>query len=187
MKTTLPKYAIILALAAFGLPNAMGQTLEQRKEAAAKFAAAQGISEAKSLSIAQNLGNAFGPGQDSDALLQAVEQMAAQSPEDAAAIAAAATAFNPTPEFATRVAQRASRAAPSAVSAIVSAVSSALPVSDSAAVALAAQQGVQDGKATSGGSGGSDVGSGSGGAPPPVPTGFGGGGGGSSTLSAGDS
>lgn len=183
MKTLLPKYAILLAIVALGMSNAAGQTLEQQKEAAAKLAAAQGTSEEKAETIARDLGDAFGPGENSDALLQAVEQMAAQSPDDAAAIAAAATAFNPTPEFATRVAQAASRAAPSSASAIAAAVSSAVPSADSTAVAQAAQQGAQEGTATSGGGGGE---SGSGGGSPPLPTGFGGGGG-SSTSSSGDS
>ena len=180
MKLILPKYSVLLAITALGLSVAGAQNLEQQKETAAKIAAAQGKDEAKATSIAQNLGDAFGPSEDSEALLQAVEQMSAQSPDDAAAIAAAATAFNPTPEFAARAAAAAARGAPSAANAIAAAVASAVPTADAAVIAQAAQTGAQEGTAVSGDSGGGSGGS------PPAPTGFGGGGGGSSG-SSGDS
>ena len=182
MKTLLPKYLVLLVLAALSLSNVTAQSLDQKKENAAQIALSQGKDKAKAETIARDLGNAFGPAEDSDALLQAVEKMALQSPDDAAASAAAATAFNPTPEFAQSVAAVAARAVPSAANAIAAAVSSAVPSADAGAIAKATQQGALDGAADSGGSGES----GSGGGSPPLPSGFGGGGG-SSTSSSGDS
>ena len=183
MKTLPPKYAVFLVLTALGLAATHAQSLEEQKENAAKIAASQGKSPTTAESIAQSLGDAFGPNEDSEALLKAVEQMSAQNPDDAPAIAAAATAFIPTPEFAALAAAAAARGAPNAASAIAAAVSAAVPTADSATVAQAAQQGATEGTTDSGGSGGG----GSGGAAPLAPTGFGGGGGGTSTSSPGDS
>ncbi|MEX1009989.1 MAG: hypothetical protein WEC72_01465 [Chthoniobacterales bacterium] len=111
MKTILPKCLVLLALAALSLSDATAQSLEQRIETAAKNAISEGIDPAKAEAIARDLGEAFGPAEDSDALLQAVEKMASQTPDDTVAIASAATAFNPTPDFAARVAAVAARVA----------------------------------------------------------------------------
>jgi hypothetical protein len=57
--------------------------LEQQKSEAQSIAASQGKNESKAQAIAQQLGDAFGNDENSTALLQAVEQMSAQSPADA--------------------------------------------------------------------------------------------------------
>lgn len=205
MKTLLPKCALLfLAAAAISLSSAAGQTLEEQKSSAEKIAISEGKDQAKAKSIAEALGNSFGAGENSDALLQIVEQMCSQNPNDAAAVAAAATAFNSSPDFAARLAAAAAQAAPSAAAAIAGAVAAAVPSAATAiaqsvagvaptqqqAIAeavinkvpgvdpIAINQAVQEGSQT----GSTSDSDGTGGGSAPVPTAFGGGGGGATTT-----
>ena len=175
---------------ACALPSLMAQDLASQITAAEEVATNNGASEAGAQSIAANLGNAFGPQGNSDALLQAVEQMSAQNPDNAPAIAAAATVFNNTPEFAARVAAAATRGAPSAAAAIAAAVTSAVPAAATAiaqsvsAVVPDQTQAVNDAVAQASQqstTGSPDSGGGSGQGTAPLPGGFGGGGGGSTS------
>lgn len=205
MKTALSFLGRTLAFTAclFLLSNlpqdAQAATLDQQKKSAAALAlATPSVTEAaEAEGIADNLGNAFGTDEDTEALLAKVKELCEKSPGKADAIASAATAFVPTPEFAAKVAAVAAKAAPGSAAAIASAVSravpsastaiaaailKAVPSADGAAVAAAAQQGAEQapGGAGFGGSGGGGVllpggaggggGGGSGGGGTPVPT-----------------
>lgn len=181
--------SLIAAAMTCGFSSLMAQDLPSQTAAAEKIAAGNNVSEAAAKQIAADLAEAFGPQGNSDALLQAVEQMSAQNPANAPAIAAAATAFNTSPEFAARAAAAATRGAPSAAVAIAAAVTSAVPAAATAiaqsvsavvpdqtqavtdAVAQASQQST---------TGSPDSGGDSGQGTAPLPGGFGGGGGGSS-------
>jgi uncharacterized membrane protein YgcG len=162
---------------------------EQKTEAASIALESPSVTTQENAdAIAESLGNAFGADEDTEALLAKVKELCEASPAKADAIAAAATAFVPTPEFAAKVAAVAakaapaqaaaiatsvSRAVPSASTAIAAAILKAVPGANGAAVAAAAQQGAQ--QAPSGGG----FGGGSGGGPF-LPGGAGGGGGGGS-------
>lgn len=191
MKSLLLQRSLFLIAAALtcSIAPLMAQDLASQITAAEKVAATNGVSEASAQSIASDLGKAFGPQGDSDAVVKAVKQMSAQNPDNAPAIAAAATVFNNTPEFAARVAAAATQAAPAAAAAIAAAVTAAVPAAAAAiaqsvsavvpdqtqAVTDAVAQASEQSAANSGGSGGSQ------GAGAPMPGGFGGGGGGSTS------
>lgn len=133
--------SLVLALIALTVPAAPLQAQVagggQQAEAKAKeLALQQGSvqSEDEAAQIARSLADAFGPREDTEGLLARVEEMSRQNPGKADAIAAAATAFVPTPDFAVRVARVAASAAPSSAAAIAGAVAGAVP---SAAAAVA--------------------------------------------------
>lgn len=199
MKTIFPKFLFTLTLLLV-LPAAQlsAESLEQQKAKAQEIALSnEEVTEVEDArSIADSLGDAFGEEENVDALLQRVKTLSTANPDKAAAIAAAATAFVPTPEFAARVAAAAasvvpaaaaniaravSAAVPSAATAIANAVIGALPTppdqQTSLAIKDAASQGSQSG--TGGGVGGPGIGGGGGQGGVNLPSGGGGGGGGS--------
>jgi hypothetical protein len=196
MKTALSFLGRNLAFAAcllllLNLPQAVqAATLDQQKASAKALAlAAPSVTQdADAAGIAEDLGNAFGTDEDTAALLAKVAELCEKSPGKADAIASAATAFVPTPEFAAMVAAVAAKAAPGSAAAIASAVSRAVPSAstaiaaailkavpgaDGAAVTSAAQQGAEQAPSGEGFGG-------SGGGAPFLPGGAGGGGGGGS-------
>lgn len=180
---------ILIATLAFSfLPGpAFAQSLAEQIAQAEEVARRNDAAETTARKIAQTLGQAFGPGQDSEALLAAARQMAEAAPAEAAAIAAAATVFVPSeaeriaaaiaaivPNSAAAVAAAVAQVAPAKAEAIAAAVIAAVPDADPIAInnAVGTQTG-DDG----GGSGGGGTGDGGG---PALPAGFGGGGGGGS-------
>jgi hypothetical protein len=199
MKTSLsllgrPAAIFAAVLLLLNLPQALlAQSLTGKTAAAAQLAlGTPSVNEdGEASSIAEALGEAFGEAENADALLAKVQELCAESPGKADAIAAAATAFVTTPEFAARVAAVAakaapgsaaaiaasvSRAVPSASTAIAAAILQAVPGADGAAVAAAAAEG-----AASAGAGDGGGGSGGGGAGAMPGASGGGGGGGSGT------
>ena len=192
MKITLPKFLLLaLALLAATFCNVSAQSLEQQKTKAQEIADSDAaVSPQQAKGIADSLGEAFGQQEDVDALLARVTELSTANPDQAAAIAAASTAFVPTPEFAARVAaaaaravpamapqiaQAVARAVPSAAPAIAAAVKAAAPNADPAVIDKAAEQGAAQGQGVGGGGIG---GGGQGGVNLPGGSGGGGGGGG---------
>ena len=152
---------------------AQAQNLEQQKAEAKALAEAQPSkpSADQATQIANELGDAFGPGGDEDALLAKVTELCAADPGQADAVAAAATAFKKTPEFLNKLAGAAAAGAPNQAGAIAAAIKAAVPSANLAALQAAAAGGA---------AAGSDGGGGGGGSPgtPVLPTAGGGGGGG---------
>jgi hypothetical protein len=149
------------------------QNLDQEKAQAKSLAQAQpsAPSDARATEIANSLGDAFGTQGDEDALLAKVTELCAQTPGQADAIAAAATAFKKTPEFLERLARAAGAGAPNSAGAIANAIKSAVPSANLASLQAAANEGANIGNAGGGGGGGSP-------GTPILPTAGGGGGGG---------
>lgn len=109
------------------------QSLTQQIAEAEKVAIQNESPEDSAKSIAETLGEAFGPDSDSAALIARAEQLAQQKPDEAAAIAAAAAVF--VPNLAPRIAAAIASAVPAAAPAIAAAVAGVAPA---AAPAIAA-------------------------------------------------
>lgn len=194
----IPSTLLTVALL-FSLPIARlaAQSLDEKKAKAEEIAlSTDSVTQAEEArSIAESLGDAFGQEENVDALLERVRTLSTANPDKADAIAAAATAFLPTPEFAARAAAAAASVVPSAAAKIARAVAAAVP-SAAAAIANAvigalpnppdqntiqqirdaAQQGAQSGGG--GGVGGPGIGGGGGQGGVNLPGGSSGGGGG---------
>jgi uncharacterized membrane protein YgcG len=197
-------FAAILVLLIALISPSPAQSLADQMAQAEEVAKDQDAADAAS--IAQTLGNAFGAGQDTNALLEAAQQLAASNPGDAAAISAAATVFIPTeaPRIAAAIASIVPGAAPAiaaaaasvataagvpnAATSVAAAVAQTVP-SSAGAVADAVVAAVPDASpdavnaavtaaASDGGSGGGGTGGSTGSVP--LPSGFAGGGGGGS-------
>ena len=183
-------FIAVSLLATLLCANLGAQTLDQQKATAADIAKQDAaVTEDQAQSIADSLAEAFGAGEDMDALLARLSELSTAHPEQAAAIAAASTAFLPTPEFAARaaaaaaravpaeaadIAQSVSRAVPAAAAEVAAAVKNAAPNADPGAIDAAADQGAQQG------SGGGEGGGGGGGGGVLMPSGAAGGSGGGS-------
>ena len=165
----------LILLLALPVAHLAAQSLDEQKAKAEEIAlSTDSVTQAEEArSIAESLGDAFGQEEDVDALLERVRTLSTANPDKADAIAAAATAFVPTPEFAARaaaaaaravpamapqIAQAVARAVPSAASAIAAAVKAAAPNADPAAIDKAAEQGAAQGQG--GGVGGPGIGGG---------------------------
>lgn len=177
---------LLTSLLVFVWPlNASAQNLAEQINQAEEVARDNKAGTDSARTIAQTLGQAFGPGEDTEALLAKAQEMAAANPAEAAAIAAAATVFAPSeaariaatvaaavPGAATAVAAAVAGVAPASADAIAAAVIAAVPTADPGTIYNAVGSSDGDG----GGSGGGGGGDGGGG--PVLPAGFGGGGGG---------
>lgn len=117
-------------------------TLGEQAANARQIAMAYGMPEKRAFSAAAGMAEAFGQEANVQALLDHVKKLINQQPDFAPAIAAASTAFVPTPEYALAVTRLAAALAPPLADAIVSAVSSVVPGVDPQALALAARQGM---------------------------------------------
>jgi hypothetical protein len=174
--------AYLAALLIGFVPLAAQADLAQQKQEAQALAKAQpsSPSDEDAASIANALGDAFGTQGDEDALLAKVTELCAASPNEADAIAAAATAFKKTPDFLNRLAAAAAAGAPNSAGAIAAAIKAAVPSANLAtllASANAAADAAKDGGGGGGGPGAVYL--------PTAGGGGGGGGGGGSTTGGG--
>lgn len=128
MKALRPaSFLVLLCSLTLVLPatSTFAQSLQQQREEAAKVAQENNVSPEEAEAIAETLAKAFGPNQDSAALMSTAEGLAKSNPDQAAAIAAAACVF--APELAPQIAALIAAAAPNAASSIVAAVSKVVP------------------------------------------------------------
>jgi hypothetical protein len=121
MKTYRTLSSVVLFLVLGTAPLSIAQNSDGQRQAASAIASKNNLTPAQAKAAVQALAKAYGKSGDAQALVAAVSELSKANPEQAAAIAAAATAF--APALSAQIAASAATAAPAQAAAVASAVS----------------------------------------------------------------